>query len=65
MNGTDVVTLTPSTIDPVTGELLKDASFDEELTVQLKLLLVQDRQLIMSLCDPRRGVDITVTTPNT
>lgn len=62
--GTDVVTLTPSTIDPVTGELLKDATFDEELTLQLKLKLVQERQLIMALCDPRHGVNINITTEN-
>ena len=62
--GTDVVTLTPSTIDPVTGELLKDATFDEELTIQLKLKLVQERQLIMALCDPRHGVNINITTEN-
>ena len=62
--GTDVVTLTPSTIDPVTGELLKDATFDEELTLQLKLKLVQERQLIMAFCDPRHGVNINITTEN-
>ncbi len=64
VTGTDVVTLTPSTIDPVTGELLKDATFDEELTIQLKLKLVQERQLIMALCDPRHGVNINITTEN-
>lgn len=64
VTGTDVVTLTPSTIDPVTGELLKDATFDEELTIQLKLKLVQERQLIMGLCDPRHGVNINITTAN-
>jgi len=63
VSGTDVVTLTPSSVDPVTGELLKDASFDEELTIQLKLKLVQDRQLILASCDPRHAVDITITTP--
>ena len=64
VTGTDVVTLTPSTVDPETGELLKDATFDEELTIQLKLKLVQERQLIMALCDPRHGVNINVTTEN-
>lgn len=64
VSGTDIVTLQPSTLDPVTGEFLKDATFDEELTILLKLKLVQDRQLIMSLCDPRHGVNIGVTTPN-
>jgi hypothetical protein len=64
VTGTDVVTLTPSTIDPVTGELLKDATFDEELTIQLKLKLVQERQLIMGLCDPRHGANINITTEN-
>lgn len=64
VTGTDFVTLTPSTIDPITGQLLKDASFDEELTIQLKLKLIQDRQLIMALCSPRHGVDIDVTTTN-
>lgn len=62
--GTDVVTLTPSTFDPVTEEFLKDATFDEELTIQLKLKLIQERQLIMALCSPRHGVDINVTTAN-
>lgn len=60
--GTDVVTLHPSTFDPVTDQFLTDATFDEELTIQLKLKLVQNRQLITSLCDPKHGVDISVTT---
>lgn len=64
VQGTDLVTLTPSTVDPITGQLLKDATFDEELTIQLKLKLVQERQLIMALCDPRHGVNINVTTEN-
>ena len=64
VTGSDIVTLTPSTVDPETGELFKDATFDEELTIQLKLKLVQERQLIMALCDPRHGVNINVTTEN-
>ncbi len=64
VEGVDVVTLTPSTVDPITGLLLKDATFDEELTIQLKLKLVQDRQLVMGLCNPRHSVDIGVTVLN-
>ncbi len=63
VNGTDIVTLHPSTPDPITGEFLKDATFDEELTILLKLKLIQERQLIMALCDPRHGVDISVESP--
>ena len=62
--GLDEVTVNPSTVDPVTGELLNDATIDEELTIQIKLKLLQDRQLIMSLCDPTQGVDIDIETPN-
>ncbi len=64
--GTDNVTLNPSTIDPVTGEFLKDATFDEELTILVKVKLIQERQLILQACSPRQQVDIEVaTTPNT
>ncbi len=58
--GTDIVTLHPSTTDPLTGALLKDATFDEELTIMLKLKLIQERQLIMQACSPRHEVDIDV-----
>lgn len=65
ITGTDLVTLHPSTVDPVTEQLLKDATFDEELTIMLKLKLIQERQLIMSLCNSRQGVDIPISTPPT
>ncbi|NLK08389.1 MAG: hypothetical protein GX316_06770 [Firmicutes bacterium] len=61
VTGTDVVTLHPSTIDPVTGALLNDATCDEELTIQMKLMLIQDRQMTVSGCDPRHRVDIGIT----
>lgn len=61
--GTDVVTLTPSTIDPVTGELLNDATFDEELTIMIKIKLIQPRQLILQSCSANQQVDIAVGTP--
>lgn len=63
VNGTDVVTLTPSEFDEETDTFLNNATFDEELIIQLKLKLVQERQLIVSLCDPRHGIDISVSTP--
>jgi hypothetical protein len=64
--GTDIVTLNPSTPNPVTGELQNDASFDEELTVLVKVKLVQEQQFILQACSPRHQVDIDVTTsPNT
>lgn len=60
--GTDVVTLHPSSTNSTTGLLNKDATFDEELTVQLKLKLVQERQLILQSCTPRHSVNIPVST---
>lgn len=53
VQGTDEVNLTPSS-DPQT----KDATFDEFLTVQLKLKLVQERQMALSLCPGNQQVDI-------
>ena len=63
--GTDNVTLNPSTRDPETGEFLKDATFDEELTILVKIKLIQERQLILQACSPRHQVDIEVATTNT
>lgn len=60
--GTDNVTLRPSTVNPETGELLKDATFDEELTILVKIKLIQERQLILEACSPRHQVDIAVAT---
>lgn len=53
--GTDIVTLRPSTSDTA-----KDATFDEELTIMIKIKLIQERQLIMQTCSPRHQVDIDV-----
>jgi len=62
--GTDNVTLNPSTVDPETGEFLKNATFDEELTILIKIKLVQERQLILQACSPRHQVDIEVASVN-
>ncbi len=61
VEGIDNITLNPSTVDPETGELLKDATFDEELTILAKIMLVQDRQLMLNSCSYRHIVDIAVT----
>lgn len=62
ISGTDNVTLHPSTLDPVTGLFLKDATFDEELTLLVKIKLIQERQLILQTCSPRHQVDVAVST---
>ena len=59
--GTDNVTLNPSTVDPETGAFLKDATFDEELTLLVKVKLIQQRQLTLQACSPRHQVDIDVS----
>lgn len=58
ITGTDEVTLTPSSEDPDTGQLLKDATFDEFLTVQIKIKLIQERQMALSLCPGTQQVEI-------
>ena len=61
IGGTDNVTLNPSSRDIETGEFLKNASFDEELTLLVKIKLIQERQLILQACSPRHQVDIDVS----
>ena len=60
--GTDVVTLHPSTFDEGTGLFNKDAAFDEELTVRVKVKVVQERQVVLPSCSPRHQIDIGVST---
>lgn len=55
INGTDEVAITPSST-PQT----KDASFDEFLTIQVKIKLVQEKQMALSLCPGTQQIDIPV-----
>jgi hypothetical protein len=42
---------------------LNDATFDEELTIMIKIKLIQPRQLILQSCSANQQVDIAVGTP--
>lgn len=61
VSGTDEVELTPSTFDQEANAFLKDATFTEDLVIQIKIKLVQERQLVLALCPPRHQDEITVT----
>ncbi len=55
VSATDIVTLHPS--DPASAA---NATFDEELNIKIKLKLVQQKQLTLRLCSPRRSTAIRV-----
>lgn len=59
VNGTDEVTLEATELDDE-GLIEEQATFTEDLIIQLKLKLVQERQLVLALCPDRQQTDITV-----
>jgi len=65
--GTDEVELTPSTTDPDTGLLNKDASISEDLNIRIKIKLVQEKQLFLSTCpaNQQSSIDVTPVSPVT